>query len=101
VSDAHRVVITGLGAVTPLGNAVSIYWHKLKAGASGLGTITQVQGREELNQKIAGEVKDFDPLKYFQERDLSTLDRFSQFAMVAAREAIAQAGLVFAFHNLP
>ena len=95
MSDAHRVVITGLGAVTPLGNAVSIYWHKLKAGASGLGTITQVQGREELNQKIAGEVKDFDPLKYFQERDLSTLDRFSQFAMVAAREAIAQAGLVF------
>ncbi len=50
---------------------------------------------EELTQKVVGEVKDFDPLKHFEEREISTLDRVSQFAVVAAREAIAQSGLVF------
>ena len=95
MSDVNRVVVTGLGALTPLGHTVPAYWEHLKQGASGLGPILYVQGREELTQKIAGEVKDFDPLKHFSDRDLSTLDRFSQFALVAAREAIAQSGLVF------
>ncbi|HUI14581.1 MAG TPA: beta-ketoacyl-[acyl-carrier-protein] synthase family protein [Xanthobacteraceae bacterium] len=90
----NRVVVTGLGAITPLGHSVPEYWEKLKQGASGLGPIT-APGHEELNQKIAGEVKDYDPLKYFADRELSTLDRFSQFAIIAAREAVAQSGLVF------
>jgi nodulation protein E len=94
VNSVNRVVVTGLGAITPLGHTVPVYWDNLKQGASGLGRIT-AQGWEELNQKVAGEVKDYDPLKHFEDRELSTLDRFSQFALIAAREAIAQSGLVF------
>ena len=95
MNAVNRVVVTGLGAVTPLGNTVPAYWENLKRGASGLGPITQAATPEELTQKVAAEVKDFDPLKHFEERELSTLDRVSQFAVVAAREAIAKSGLVF------
>jgi nodulation protein E len=95
VTDVNRVVVTGLGAVTPLGHDAASYWANLKAGASGLGPITLTPANEELSQKVAAEVKNFDPLKHFPERQLSTLDRVSQFAVVAAREAIAQSGLVF------
>jgi len=95
VTGVHRVVVTGLGAVSPLGNTVAAYWDNLKLGNSGLGPITLTPAPEELTQKIAAEVKDFDPLKHFAERQLSTLDRVSQFAVVAAREAIAQSGLAF------
>ncbi len=95
MTDVNRVVVTGLGAVTPLGHDAASYWANLKAGASGLGPITLTPANEELSQKVAAEVKNFDPLKHFPERQLSTLDRVSQFAVVAAREAIAQSGLVF------
>ena len=71
------------------------YWESLKAGISGLGPITLTPANDELTQKVAAEVKNFDPLQHFAERQLSTLDRVSQFAVVAAREAIAQSGLVF------
>jgi nodulation protein E len=91
----HRVVVTGLGAVSPLGQTVASYWDNLKRGNSGLGPITLTPTPEELTQKVAAEVKGFDPLKHFAERQLSTLDRVSQFAVVAAREAIAQSGLSF------
>jgi nodulation protein E len=95
VNDLNRVVVTGLGAVTPLGHTAAAYWENLKQGASGLGPITLTVTPEELTQKVAGEVKNFDPLKHFEERELSTLDRVSQFAVVAAREAIAQSGITF------
>jgi nodulation protein E len=95
VSEVKRVVVTGLGAVTPLGHNRTTYWENLKAGVSGLGPITLTPANEELTQKVAAEVKNFDPLKHFAERQISTLDRVSQFAVVAAREAIAQSGLVF------
>jgi nodulation protein E len=95
VSGVERVVVTGLGAVSPIGLNAADYWQSLKQGVSGLGPITLVPTPEELLQKVAAEVKGFDPLKHFEERQLSTLDRVSQFAIVAAREAIAQAGLVF------
>jgi len=95
VSGEERVVVTGLGAVSPIGLTAAAYWQSLKQGVSGLGPITLVPTPEELLQKVAAEVKDFDPLKHFDERQLMTLDRVSQFAVVAAREAIAQAGLVF------
>ena len=91
----NRVVVTGLGAITPLGHTAAAYWENLKQGVSGLGPITLSVTPEELTQKVAGEVKDFDPLKHFEDRELSTLDRVSQFAVVAAREAIAQSGLTF------
>jgi len=90
-----RVVVTGLGAVTPLGHTVASYCENLKAGVSGLGPVTLAATPEELTQKVAAEVKGFEPLKHFPDRQLSTLDRISQFAVVAAREAIAQAGITF------
>jgi nodulation protein E len=95
VTDVNRVVVTGLGAVTPLGHTAASYWENLKAAVSGLGPITLTPANEELTQKVAAEVKNFDPSRHFPERQLSTLDRVSQFAVVAAREAIAQAGIVF------
>jgi nodulation protein E len=95
VTDVRRVVVTGLGAVSPLGHTVESYWDNLKLGKSGLGPVTLTPANDELTQKVAAEVKNFEPLKYFAERQLSTLDRISQFAIVAAREAIAQSGIVF------
>jgi nodulation protein E len=95
VSDVNRVVVTGLGAVTPVGHTAAVYWENLKQGVCGIGPITLTQTPEELSQKVAAEVKDFDPLKHFEERELSTLDRVSQLAVVAAREAIAQAAIAF------
>jgi nodulation protein E len=95
VNDLNRVVVTGLGGVTPLGHTAATYWANLKQGVSGLGPITLPPTPEELNQKVAAEVKNFDPLKHFEERELSTLDRVSQFAVVAAREAITQAAITF------
>ncbi len=95
MSDVHRVVVTGLGAVSPIGQVIASYWASLKQGVCGIGPITQVPTPEELIQKVAAEVKDFDPLKHFEERQIATLDRVSQFAVVAAREAIAQAAIKF------
>lgn len=95
MTGVQRVVVTGLGAVSPLGHTVGSYWDNLKRGKSGLGPVTLTPANDELTQKVAAEVKDFEPLKYFAERQLSTLDRVSQFAIVAAREAIAQSGLTF------
>ena len=95
MSDVNRVVVTGLGAVTPVGHTAAAYWDNLKQGVCGIGPITLTQTPEELSQKVAAEVKDFDPLKHFEERELSTLDRVSQLAVVAAREAIAQAAIAF------
>jgi nodulation protein E len=95
VTGVNRVVVSGLGAVSPLGHSIASYWQNLKAGVSGLGPITLTPANEELTQKVAAEVKNFDPLQHFAERQLTTLDRVSQFAIVAAREAIAQAGLTF------
>ena len=95
MTGVNRVVVTGLGAVSPLCHSAATYWDNLKRGVSGIGPITQAATPEELIQKVACEVKDFDPLRYFEERQLSTLDRISQFAVIAAREAIAQAGITF------
>jgi nodulation protein E len=95
VNDVNRVVVTGLGAVTPIGLTADIYWAGLKRGVSGIGPIENIPDAAQLSQKVAAEVRGFDPLKHFEERELSTLDRVSQFAVVAAREAIAQAGIVF------
>jgi len=95
VNGLKRVVVTGLGAVTPLGHTVTEFWDGLTQGRSGLGPITLTVTPEELTQKVVAEIKGFDPLKHFEERELSTLDRVSQIAVVAAREAIAQSGLAF------
>ncbi len=91
----NRVVITGLGAVTPLGHTAREYWQNLREGGSGLGPLTLPAEADTLQQKVAAEVKGFDPMQHFEERVIPQLDRVSQFAVVAAREAIAQAGIKF------
>ena len=90
----RRVVITGLGAVTPLGNDVPTTWENLLAGRSGIGPITSFDA-SELGVRIAGEVKDFDAVALFDRRVARRTDRFTLFAMEAARQAVEDAGLEF------
>jgi nodulation protein E len=90
----HRVVITGMGAVTPLGLTAIDSWKAMREGRCAIGPITTLP-RESLRFGIAAEVQGFDPLEHFEEKRLVLLDRFAQFALVAAREAIAQAGIDF------
>ena len=90
----RRVVITGIGAVSPLGLTASATWAGMRAGRVAIGPLQSVP-REGLRAGIAAEVRDFDPLAHFDEKRLILLDRVSQFALVAAREAVAQAGLEF------
>src|SRR5262247_3791503 len=88
----RRVVITGLGAVTPLGLTIDTIWEKLCQGVSGVGQITRFDAREYPAQ-IAGEVRDFAPEHYIDKRDLRRMDRFVHFAMAASQEATQDAGL--------
>ena len=95
MNDVNRVVVTGAGIISPIGHTVSSYCAALKQGVSGLAEIT-IPYAEELNQKVAAEVKGYDPAKHFDDRQLAMLDRVSQFAVITAREAIAQSGIDFA-----
>lgn len=89
----HRVVITGMGAVTCLGSGVDANWKALVAGKSGIGPITLFDAERYLT-RIAGEVRgNFDPRGYFSEKEFRRMDRYQQFAMVAAAEAAEDAGL--------
>jgi nodulation protein E len=90
----HRVVVTGWGAVSPVGNTAPAYWEGLARGASGLGAPT-LAPVDELNQKVVAEVKGFDPSAHFTDRQLAFMDRVAQLGVVAAREAIAHSGLGF------
>ena len=91
---SRRVVVTGLGVVTPLGNDVQTLWSGLLEGKSGIGPITQFD-TSELKVTIAAEVKDFDPEALFGRRIARRTARFTQFALNAATQAIADAGLEF------
>ncbi len=90
----HRVVITGLGCIAAPGNDVPSFWRALKEGRSAIGP-TQAVPHDRLNIRVAAEVKDFDPARHFDEKRLLLLDRVAQFALVAAREAVAASGLGF------
>ncbi len=90
--EKKRVVITGMGAVTPLGNTRDIFWRRLIAGESGIAKITAFDAAKAgLKAQIAAEVKDFDPDALIGRRDARRMDRYAQFAWVAAEEAIADA----------
>ena len=89
----ERVVITGIGAVTPLGNDVSAYWDGLKNGRNGIGKITAFD-TEGFKASVAGEVKNFDPTAYMEKKEASHMDRNCQFAVAAAAEALKQSGLM-------
>lgn len=88
----ERVVITGIGAVTPIGNTVQEYWDGLLAGKNGIATITSFDP-EGYKASVAGEVKNFDPTVYIDKREVKHMDRFCHFALAAAAEAMEQAGL--------
>ncbi|MFN3706195.1 MAG: beta-ketoacyl-[acyl-carrier-protein] synthase family protein, partial [Thermoflexales bacterium] len=88
----RRVVITGVGAVTPLGNSVQATWQAMCRGESGGGRITRFD-TSQTEVQIACEVKGFDPLAHFGAKEARKLDRFAQFALVAAEEALQDAGL--------
>ncbi len=89
----RRVVVTGMGLVSPVGNDVGSTWDSLLAGASGGGPVTHFDATDEYACRIGCEVKGFDPLDYLDRREVKRHDRVSQFAVAAAAQALAQAGL--------
>ncbi|WP_025321027.1 beta-ketoacyl-ACP synthase II [Deferrisoma camini] len=89
---ARRVVVTGLGCVTPLGIGVEASWKNCLAGRSGVGPITKFDAAG-LKTQIAAEVKGFDPSEYMDRREVKKMDTFIQYAVAAARMAVADAGL--------
>jgi len=98
VSERRRVVITGMGAVTALGNDVASSWEGLVAGRSGVRTI-EAFDPARLTSRMAGEVRDFDASHILDRKDLRRTDRYIQFGLVAAREALDQAGLPARFEG--
>lgn len=89
-----RVAITGIGVVSPVGSDLESYWHALVEGRSGIGPLTTIP-TERLSIRIAAEVKNHVPEQNFDARAAPRLDRFAQFAVMAARNAVVDAGLVF------
>ena len=88
----RRVVITGLGALTPIGNSAKDFWQGIKEGKCGIDKITKFD-TTTFKVKLAAELKDYDPENYFDKREAKRLDKFSQYAIVAAREAWQDSGL--------
>ena len=87
-----RVVITGLGAITPVGNTAADFWQALLAGKSGIGPITRFDAAE-YDAKIAGEVKGFEPTAFIDKKEARRMDRFTQFAIAAAKMALDDSGI--------
>ena len=87
-----RVVVTGIGAVTPIGNDAKTFWQGIKDGVCGIGRVTHFDA-EGYKTQIAGEVKDFDILKYVDKRDARKMDLFTQYAIAAADEAVHDAAI--------
>ena len=88
----RRVVITGMGAITPIGNSVEEFWNGIKEGKTGFGPITYFD-TADYRCKLAAEVKDFDPTQYMDKKSARRMEQFCQFAVAAAGQAIADAGL--------
>jgi 3-oxoacyl-[acyl-carrier-protein] synthase II len=91
-SSARRVVITGIGVVSPLGIGIQKNWEALLRGQSGIGPITRFDASKH-STRIAGEVKNFDPLTFIDKREARRMDRFIQFALAAAALAVEDAGI--------
>ncbi|GIO25746.1 beta-ketoacyl-ACP synthase II [Ornithinibacillus bavariensis] len=88
----RRVVVTGLGALTPVGNDVKTMWDNLLAGKSGIDFVTQVN-KDDFPAKVAAEVKDFDPTLYVDKKDARKMDLFTQYAVAASKMALKDANL--------
>ena len=96
--DRTRVVITGMGAITPLGQTADLFWKNLVAGAPGIGPMTLCDPTD-YPCRIAGEVRDFDPAQYLDNRDARRMARFSQLAVAAGTTAVQSAGLDMSQEN--
>jgi 3-oxoacyl-[acyl-carrier-protein] synthase II len=92
-SELKRVVVTGLGAITPIGNTLADYWEGLLSGRNGIGPITLFDASRH-DCRIAGEVKEFDPHAYLDRKEAKRMDRFAQFAVSASKQALADADFV-------
>ena len=90
--ELKRVVVTGLGAITPLGNDVETTWKNVKAGVSGAGPITHFDA-SQFKTQFACEVKDFDPSQYIDRKEARKMDLYCQYALSAAKQAIADSGM--------
>ncbi len=89
-----RVVVTGLGAITPLGNTVEQFWQQILAGKSGIGPITKFDS-SKFKTQFAGEVKGFNPEEYLEKKEIKKYDLFTQYAIGSSDQAIKDAGLDF------
>lgn len=98
--DKRRVVVTGVGAVTPLGNDIDTTWKNILEGKSGVGPLTRVNA-DNYPSKVSGEVKDFDPEAFMDRKDARKMDRFTQFAVAAAQMAVKDANLIINEENAP
>ena len=90
--ERRKVVVTGLGVVSPIGNDIPGFWESVKAGRSGIGPISLVDA-SDMAVRIAGEVKGFDPTLRIDPKEAKKMDRYTQFSVFAAAEALADAGL--------
>ena len=98
VEGLHRVVVTGLGAVTPIGNDVPAYWEGLSTGKNGVAPITLFDAARHAC-RFAAEVKGFNPSSFIEPKEAKRWDRFCQFGVVAAKQAVADAGLTIDGRN--
>lgn len=94
IKELKRVVVTGLGAITPLGNSIDELWTNLVAGKSGVGVITKFD-TTHFKTKFAAEVKNFNASQYFEKNEARKYDLFTQYAVAAADEAIKSARIDF------
>jgi len=100
MADRRRVVVTGIGLVSSLGIGTEANWRSLLAGESGVATITKFDPTE-FSTRIAGEVKDFDPLTYIEKKDVKKMDIFIQYAIAASQFAVDDAALTFPPEEAP
>ena len=89
---SRRVVVTGLGALTPIGNDVASYWDGLKNGRNGIAPVTRFD-TADLKAKLAAEVKDFDPKQYLDAKTVRQTDRYQQYALAAVMQAVSDSGI--------
>ncbi|MEQ2464446.1 beta-ketoacyl-ACP synthase II [Niallia sp. Sow4_A1] len=100
MSTNRRVVVTGIGAVTPLGNDAVTTWDNIIAGVSGIGPLTRINA-DEYPAKVAAEVKDFNPEDFMEKKDARKMDRFTQYAVAASLMAVKDANLQITDDNAP
>ena len=90
---SRRVVVTGMGAISPIGNDVPTMWKNMVDGVCGIETITAFD-TSDLKVHIAGTVKDFDPTQYIEKKEVRKLDPYTQYAIAAAQQAVDDSGII-------